>query len=293
MTRPCRIESLDDPRIAPYRNLKDRELAREHGGRFIAEGEHVVRRLLTSDYPVESVLLAARRAEEIAPIVPESVPVYVTPDAMMQQILGFKFHSGVIACGLRKSLPTPEQAMSRLGSCATIVVCPEINNTENLGGLMRIAAAFGADVLILGPRSCDPFYRQAIRVSMGAVFSLNIVRCDDLIADLRALKERYSVQRVATVLDERAEDLAGIRLRPPRMAVLFGNEAQGLSPELLAECDRKITIPMRLGTDSLNVMVAAGVILHHLTRMCHVEPAPRQDRCAAGTCGRPAIDEQS
>ncbi|WP_428939045.1 TrmH family RNA methyltransferase [Fontivita pretiosa] len=293
MTRPCRIDSLDDPRIVHYRNLKDRELAREHGGRFIAEGEHVVRRLLTSDYPVESVLLAARRAEEIAPIVPESVPVYVVPDAMMQQILGFRFHSGVIACGRRKPLPTLDEAMSRMGTCATIVVCPEINNTENLGGLMRIAAAFGADALILGPRSCDPFYRQAIRVSMGAVFSLNIARSGDLIADLRALKERYNVQRVATVLDEQAEDLAGIRLRPPRIAVLFGNEAQGLPPELLAECDRKITIPMKLGTDSLNVMVAAGVILHHLTRMCQVEPAPQPGRCAAGTSGPPANDARS
>jgi tRNA G18 (ribose-2'-O)-methylase SpoU len=156
---------------------------------------------------------------------------------------------------------------------------------------MRIAAAFGADALILGPHSCDPFYRQAIRVSMGAVFSLLIVRSGDLRADLLTMHVRYNFQRLATVLDPQAQDLAGIRLRPPRIAVLFGNEAQGLPPELLAECDQKITIPMSLGTDSLNVMVAAGVILHHLTRMCQVEPAPPHGRCAAGTSDPAANDE--
>src|SRR2546429_5354421 len=89
------ILSLDDPRVALYRNLKDRELDRS-GKFFIAEGEYIVRRLLESDFPVESVLLADRRADQIAPLVPDQIPVYVTAPAEMQRILGMKFHSGVI-----------------------------------------------------------------------------------------------------------------------------------------------------------------------------------------------------
>ena len=100
----CRIESLDDPRLDPYRLLKERELAKD-GGRFIAEGEHLVRRLLESDFPTDSVLLAERRAPEIAPTVADHVPVFVAPDALMHQVIGFKFHSGVIACGRRKPRP--------------------------------------------------------------------------------------------------------------------------------------------------------------------------------------------
>ena len=64
-----RLDSFDDHRVEPYRNLKDRELAR-HGGRFLAEGEHIVRRLLASDFPVESVLLAARRSAELSHEIP-------------------------------------------------------------------------------------------------------------------------------------------------------------------------------------------------------------------------------
>src|SRR5437868_1615538 len=159
-SRPIiRIDSLDDPRVALYRNLKDRALDRS-GKFFIAESEYIVRRLLESDFPVESVLLADRRAEEMAPLVPENIPVYVTPQSEMQQILGMKFHSGVIACGKRKPpmtldqvLPPPDQAPKRM----TIVVLPDISNVENLGSLIRIAAGFGADALILGEQCHDPF----------------------------------------------------------------------------------------------------------------------------------------
>jgi tRNA G18 (ribose-2'-O)-methylase SpoU len=263
MGAPQHIESLDDPRLAAYRNLKERDLARD-GGRFIAEAEQVVRRLLASDYQTESVLMAQRRAAEILPIVPENVPVFVVPDAMMQQVVGFKFHSGVLACGRRKPPATLRQIMERLPQYATIMICPEIANTENLGALMRIAAGFGADAMIFGERSCDPFYRQSIRVSMGTVFSLDLLQSQDLCSDLREMKQRWGVEMIATVLDETAQPLSEAR-RGDRLGLLFGNEAQGLSQEILAECNRRVTIPMKLGTDSLNVAIAAAVMLYHFS----------------------------
>src|SRR5205814_2797010 len=91
------VTSLADPRVALYRNLKDRDLDRS-GQWFIAEGEYVVRRLLASDFPVESVFLADRRAAEMAPLVPADMPVYVAPQPVMEGVLGFKFHSRVLAC---------------------------------------------------------------------------------------------------------------------------------------------------------------------------------------------------
>ena len=265
------ITSLSDPRVAPYRNLKDRELARSDqdsgAARFIAEGGLVVRRLLESDYTTESVLLAQRRAEEITPIVPSGVDLYVVPDELMQEVLGFKFHSGVIACGRRRPPVTLDQVVNRLSKCAITVVLPEIANTENLGALMRLCAGFGADAIILGPNCCDPFYRQSIRVSMGAVFQLNLVKSNDLLFDLRQLKEEHGFEVAATVLDKSAEPLAGAGRSKDRLALMFGNEAQGLSPQLLETCDRRITIPMKLGTDSLNVAIAAAIVLYHFTML--------------------------
>jgi tRNA G18 (ribose-2'-O)-methylase SpoU len=263
MAAPQHIESLDDPRLAAFKNLKDRDLA-QGGGRFIAESEQVVRRLLASDFPIESVLVAQRRTAELTPIVPANVPLFVVPDAMMHQVVGFKFHSGVLACGKRKPPETLQRIMERLPPRATIVICPEIANTENLGSLIRIAAGFGADAMLLGERSCDPFYRQSIRVSMGTVFSLNLMQSQDLLSDLSEMKKQWGVEMIATVLDETAQPLSEAR-RGDRVGLLFGNEAQGLPEEILAVCDRQVTIPMKLGTDSLNVAIAAGVAMYHFT----------------------------
>ena len=258
------IDSLDDPRIAHYRDLKDRDLART-GDLFIAEGDYVVRRLLASQYQTVSVLLSTRRVDAIAPLVPPQVPVFVGDDAMIRQILGFKFHTGVIAVGRR--LPSTPLARIFQGRTEpmTLVVCPEVSNSDNMGSLIRVSAAFGADAMVLGERCHDPFWRQSIRVSMGTIFSMPLVRSHDLLRDLAELRRRWDVQLVATVLADDAEPLAGAR-RSGRIALLFGNEAQGLDDAHVAACDRRVTIPMKLGTDSLNVSIAAALFLYHFTQ---------------------------
>lgn len=258
---------MSDPRLDVYRNLKDRELARR-GDLFIAEGEHLVRRLLASTLEAHSVLLAERRTAEMAPLVPTDVPVYSAPDDLMRQVLGFKFHSGVIACGRRPRNPTLEEILPRPdrnpSTPFTLLVCPQIINHDNLGSIIRIAAAFGVTALLLGERSCDPFWRRSVRVSMGAAFTLAIRRCQNLRADLLEIKSRGNVQLAATVLDQDAEPLARAR-RPDRLALLIGAEAQGLEPHWVSLCDRRITIPMQCA-DSLNVSVATAVFLHHFTQ---------------------------
>lgn len=261
-----RVQSLDDPQLAPYRTLKERELARE-GDRFIAEGEQLVKRLLASRFQTESVLLAERHVDGFSRIVPEHIPVYAAPASVVDQIVGFKFHSGVMAVGVRGASPKLDDVMvGGVDQRTTLVICPEIEKTDNLGAMIRVAAAFGADAMILGERSCDPFFRQSVRVSMGTVFFLPIVRSDNLSRDLRRLREEFGVKLIASVLGDDAESLETVRRRPPRLGLLFGNEAQGLARAWLDLCDHRVTIPMKHGTDSLNVAVAAGVFLYHFTR---------------------------
>jgi len=259
------IDNLSDARIDVYTRLKDREAA-AMDGRFIAEGELVVRRLLASSYQTESVLLAERRVEEIAPIVPEGVTIYSAPAEMVNQIVGFKFHSGVMACGRRgKAMRLDDLAVLRSGREVNLVILPEIAATDNLGSLIRISSGFGASAVIVGEHSCDPFYRQSIRVSMGTIFSMPMVQSTDLMGDLKRLRDEFEVELVASVADEKAMPLAEAK-RSHKMGFLFGNEAQGLSKEQIEACDRQVTIPMQLGTDSLNVSVAAGIILYHFTQ---------------------------
>jgi tRNA G18 (ribose-2'-O)-methylase SpoU len=211
------------------------------------------------------VLLSRRRVEHIVPLVPPDVPVYVGDDAMIRQILGFKFHTGVIAVGRRMPSPPLGEIFEGRTGPMTLVVCPEVSNSDNMGSLIRVSAAFGADAMILGERCHDPFWRQSIRVSMGTIFSMPLVRSDDLLRDLAELRRRWGVQLIATVLSDDAEPLARAD-RPARIGILFGNEAQGLDEQHVAACDRRMTIPMKLGTDSLNVSISAALFLYHFTQ---------------------------
>jgi len=268
------IQSPDDDRIAPYRNMRDRELA-AYGNLFIAEGEYLVRRLMKSHLKPHSILVTPQKVDEIMPLAPADCPVCVAGDAIMNDILGFRFHSGIIACAKRPPQPTLDQIMDRTDpKRTTLIVCPEIHNSENIGSIIRIAAAFGANAIILGERSCDPWWRRSVRVSMGAVFFVPVVRSNDLTHDLAILKEQWETQLIATVVnDPEAEAFTHAAPRPKRHALLVGSESQGLSAHWVRQCDRRLTIPMHESTDSLNVAIAAAIFLWHFTQSDAPPPA--------------------
>ncbi|WP_010582211.1 TrmH family RNA methyltransferase [Schlesneria paludicola] len=258
------IDSLDDPRVESYRNLKLKNLQRG-GPYFIAEGKKVVERLLESDFETHSVFISRKRLEEWEGKVPADVPLYVADQSVMSALVGFDFHVGVVGCGVRRPSAPLEELLPRDAQRLTVVACPNCDNPENMGAIVRIGAAFGIDALLLGKGCCDPFGRRVIRVSMGATFSLPIFETDYLLEDLRRLKQDWNFQIAATVLDTDSELLETAR-RPARFGVVMGNEDAGLDQAWTEFCDRKLTIPMCRGTDSLNVAVASGIILHHFTR---------------------------
>jgi tRNA G18 (ribose-2'-O)-methylase SpoU len=261
------IADLDDPRIAVYRHLKATNRTR-WSGQFVVEGEKLLDRLLASPFPTASVLAGDRHAERLAAKVPAEVPVFVVPHALLDLLVGFNFHQGVLACGVRKPWPWPDLAglVDRSGTRSTLVICPRLDNPENLGALVRLGDVFGIDAIVAGPRCPDPLSRRVLRVSMGTALRLPVIVSDDLEHDVARLVAARGITLVATVVasDADAEPLGTFR-RPDRLAVLFGSESAGLGPEWVARCDRRLTIPMRPGAESLNVAVAAGIVLYHLT----------------------------
>ncbi|HEX3996926.1 MAG TPA: RNA methyltransferase [Pirellulales bacterium] len=254
------VNSIDDPRLEAYRNLKDTNRTR-WTGRFIAEGEKLVRRLFASDFAIESVLLSDRFERQLGRWVAPESRLFVVPDALVESLVGFNFHRGILACGRRKPAPRLDQ-LAPLGGRTTLVVCPNVQDPENLGGILRICAALGGDAVIVGSAAADPFSRRVLRVSMGAALRVPVRQSTNVAEDLRELAGPLGVQLAATVLDPTAEPLAQAT-RPERFALLLGSEGHGLSAELVELCQRKITIPMQAGTDSLNVAVTAGILLHH------------------------------
>jgi tRNA G18 (ribose-2'-O)-methylase SpoU len=256
------ITDAADPRLADYRALKERHL-NEEGGRFVAEGERVVRRLLASGLEIHSLVVTEPRLRALEPLLAArggDLPVYVAAPPVLDTIVGFHVHRGCLAIGERPRPSEPPAGARR------IVVLEDLVDVDNLGALARNAAAFGADALVLSPRCADPFYRKAIRVSLGGIFSLPVVRLRRWPEDLDGLRAR-GFALVAAVVAPDATPLP--RFAPPeRWALLLGSEGPGLSPGAVARCDHRVTIPMSAspGADSLNVATAGAVLLYGLTR---------------------------
>jgi tRNA G18 (ribose-2'-O)-methylase SpoU len=256
---PIPIDDPADQRLAPYAQMRERDLVGREG-RFVAEGEVVLRVLLSprARFPVESVLLAPERLPGLAPALAGlDAPVYLASKAVMGAVAGFPIHRGVLAVGLR-GLDPPPDALVPAGP-ALLLGLVGLANHDNVGGLFRNAAAFGADAVLLDGTTCDPLYRKAIRVSAGASLTVPFARLpagDDLLG----LCERQALTPVA--LSPRGEDIG--TLPPlPRALLLLGTEGPGL-PEALMARARRVAIPMAPGVDSLNVAVAGAVALHRL-----------------------------
>lgn len=257
------VTDPDNPAVAPFRAIKERDLVGREG-LFIAEGETVLRAFVR-DAPgrVVSLLIDPKRRDKLEDVfaaLPEDAPVHFADQAVLDAIAGFHLHRGVLAVG-RKPEPVPAvDLLASLPAQAVVLVLCGIANHDNIGGIYRNAAAFGADAVVLDADCCDPLYRKAIRVSVGAALSVPTARLDrgEDIADLLA---RTGFEALA-LSPSASETLA--HLKPaPRTAVLLGAEGPGLSPEVMARA-RTVGIPMANGFDSLNVATTSGIVLHHL-----------------------------
>ena len=263
---------LDDERLAHYRLVCDPAGLAERN-LFVAEGRLVVRRLLPLAHTtghrfegvVESVLVTPAAAAALSDLIdawPE-VTFYEVPQAAMNELIGFNIHRGCLAIARRPPAVTLTPAM--VASARSVVVLEGVNNPDNLGGIARSAAAFGVDLLVLGPETGDPLYRKAIRTSMGGTLAVHY-------ADAGAWPEAIQMIRaaglrtIALTPDEEAEPLANVTSDERPYALLAGAEGDGLSAEAMAGADTRARIPMTGLVDSLNVTTAVSIALYHFSR---------------------------
>lgn len=262
------IDSISDARVADYRDVRDAELLRARS-RFMVEGRANVRRLIEdSAYRPRSLLLSppAREAlsDALARLAP-GVPVYVAPRAVLDGIAGFDVHRGCLAVCDRPEPVALDALLAPPGRPSRLVVLEGLSDPDNVGAVFRNAMAFGVDAVLLCPRCCDPLYRKAIRVSMGAALCVPSARLADWPEHLEVLRGAgYRLIALhphgdVALVGERPLDTGG-----GRVALLLGTEGAGLSAAALARADASVRIPMREGFDSLNVATAAGIALHHL-----------------------------
>ncbi|TWG97167.1 tRNA G18 (ribose-2'-O)-methylase SpoU [Mesorhizobium sp. J18] len=263
LRQPIRIDDPADPRIAAYRDIRERDLVGRQG-RFVAEGKVVLNVLFTARrFEAESVLLLENRLagmESLLELIPEEVPVYVASAPVIDAIAGFHMHRGILAIGMRSEEETHAGLLSALPEEALVVALMGIANHDNMGAIFRNAAAFGADAVLLDGTCCDPLYRKAIRVSVGAALKVPFARqgsADELVSTLT--DNGFEIVALTPAGKTEIADAA----RSRRMALLLGSEGEGL-PRNVLERLKTVRIGMAEDFDSLNVAAASAIALHHM-----------------------------
>ena len=262
--RPILITDPGDPQIAAFREVRERDLVGRQG-RFVAEGEVVLRALLSdaSRHEAEAVLIAESRWPRLADALEASrAPVFTAGQDVMDAVAGFHIHRGILAMGRRAEPLAAADMLAEPDRDDIALAVVGVGNHDNMGGLFRAAAAFGAAAVLLDDHCCDPFYRKAIRVSVGAVLRTPMSRggeADEIVARLKSAGFRALAMTPGSPVPLHRAPTGG------RVAIVLGAEGPGLPNHVLAACET-VGIPMSGGFDSLNVATAGAIALHHFTR---------------------------
>ncbi|WP_122817628.1 TrmH family RNA methyltransferase [Nocardioides pantholopis] len=266
MATVVEITDPADPRLGDYRDLRDVELRKhleaEHG-LFLAEGEKVVRRAVEGGFTPRSFLMAPRWLDGLADVLATSdAPCYVLSEALAEEVTGFHVHRGALASLERRPLPPLAEV---LDGARSVLVLEDIVDHTNVGAIFRSGAALGFDAVLLAPRCADPLYRRAIKVAMGAVFTVPWTRLPDWYDALPTLSAA-GFTTVALTLAEDATEIEAAVAGVDKVALVLGSEGHGLSSRWEQSADRRAIIPMREGIDSLNVAAATAVACYVTAR---------------------------
>ena len=258
------ITDLADPRLADFAHRTDVALkngSRTEHGLYIAESALVLERALRSGHVPRSVLALGGTVDEAVALVGPDVPVFSGPGELLAELTGYILHRGLIASMHRPPLPA---VADLIADAKRIVVLENVSDPTNVGAIFRSVAAIGADAVLVTPRCSDPYYRRAIRVSMGTVLQVPWTRVGDW-NQSRELLVASGFHIAALALTSDAVSLKDFALTAPeRVALVLGAEGEGLTPEAIAAADTVVQIPMAHGIDSLNVAATAAVAMFAL-----------------------------
>jgi tRNA G18 (ribose-2'-O)-methylase SpoU len=234
---------------------------RARGNAFAVESREVVRRLLVErTFRLRSVLVTERALDTFRDLLDDTTIVYLAANELIHGVVGLNFHRGCMGIAERGTPRTLDDLLA--AAPRTVVVCEQLSNPDNVGGVFRTAMAFGAGAIVLSRGSADPLSRKVVRVSLGGSLRVPFAEQVPWPATLDRLRaDGFTVVALTT------RDGADIGTIPPpsRLALLVGTEGEGLTADAIAKADVRATIPMVAGVDSLNAIVACGIALHRLT----------------------------
>ena len=253
------IDNLAVPELAAYASLTETQLRNRldpEMGIFIAESPNVIKAALKAGCEPLSLLTERRHlegtAKEVIELLGDGIPIFTGDRDTLAQLTGYELTRGVLCAMRRPRMKSVEEVCS---GKRRIAVIDSVVNATNTGAIFRAAAALGIEAVLLSPSCSDPLNRRCVRVSMGTVFQVPWAYLDD-VKQLRQM----GFTSVAMALRDDALPIDDLRLKAPeRIAIVLGNEGDGLSQQTIDSCDLVAMIPMQNGVDSLNVAAAAAV----------------------------------
>ena len=228
---------------------------------FLCEGrilvEKAIEEMAAGRLRVQMVLGSQACLEKIALTAPESLPLVVGESDFITQLAGFTFHRGALAW-VELPPPPPREALFK---ARRLLVLPQLVDIENLGLLLRSAAALGMDAVLYG-KGPEVFDRRSVRVSMGACWKIPVYRSEDPLGDLSQWRQEGGLVFAAAL---KPDSISSYNWGPDgRCALILGQEGPGLPEEWLAAADHTLMIPMARDIDSLNVAAAGAILMHQL-----------------------------
>ena len=248
---------LDGDILEWFSDLRSREAERRArlGNVFYGESPGVIARLVAGGVRLRSLLVLERRAHLLADIDVGDADIVILTDPELREVVGFDMHRGMLGLFERPCAPTLED----LADARIVCIVEGVGDDANAGAIVRTAAALEADAVVFDETSADPYTRRAVRVSMGSVGRLAVVRS----AEWPPLLAGRTILAMTPGGDV---EIGEVEIHGP-VAVAVGSEGPGLSQVMLDASDLRVRIEMGPGIDSLSVSHAAAIALHHVRRV--------------------------
>jgi len=258
------ISDIEDERIAFYRSLRYTPKLHTDNRVFVAEEEKVVVKLLNSDIEALSVFGTDDFLERHAELIESrNIPqdkIFRADISLMKQIVGYRLHSGFMAIGKQPEDVTLEQLPM------PVIILNALANAENVGSIVRNAAAFGFKSIIWDEASVSPYLRRSVRVSMGNVFKLKVHHTNSIVDTLNIMKSKKH-DIIAVEITDNSIQMQSYYPETKNYCLIFGSEGKGISKEVLALSDKVIHIPIDKDVPSLNVASSSAIILNYFSQL--------------------------
>lgn len=262
------ISHADDARIEEFCQIRERDLIRS-SGQFIAEGKVVLRHLLnansrSSKFQINKLLILENRVAGLQHLIAKlavDIPIYVAKRDVIDAIAGFPMHRGILALGSYDGTIDDLSWIEEGQEVSLVLIASQIANHDNMGSIFRNASAFGVHRILLDDQCCNPLYRKAIRVSVGATLTVPFSNAINLKATLPQLVERgYGLFGLTP---SGGVPIRGVKF-PPKTAIVIGAEGRGIEEDILSTIEN-VQINQSNDIDSLNVSMATGIALWHIS----------------------------